>query len=700
MASSTEESATSTSLPALLNITQLDDPAAEEALRLALEADGAGPLLDWAEQRGAYHARQGHEVRTVVEEATRLAEALPQLQLDSQPGERPLVSIVAAATQGYIQAQARDTETPERELRDRVAELTALHRINSAANSSLNLGDMLHETVQAVVAVTHADICSIYLYESEWDQLVLTATSGLSQDAVGKVRLRLGEGITGWAAMAGKPIAVRNAWDHPRFKYVPSLGEEKAVSTLVIPVVLFTKEKLVGVIVVNTYEERSFTDNEIKFLETVAGEIAIAIENARLYEQTDARLRQKVAELSTLQGVSAHIAATLNLSEVLTLIAYQAAHLVQADAATIYEVHPAAGTMNLVAQYDLQDPKHSIHQAKVVPPLALNMQSSGIARAITHGIPAQLSPGTDDDLGVPFAHGDYQTMFCVPLVAPRGIMGGICLYNVTPKVFTEDEVRLLDAFAHEAAIALENSRLYDAALRGLKTKSTMLQEMNHRVRNNLQTVAGLLSMQLRRMAPEGEAATAVRESISRIQSMAAVHDMMVSGDSDVQSITIYEVARKVIEAAVSTLVSPRFKIDLQIDPQEADSIRVGSHEATLLALLFNELASNAILHGFAGREQGKLSVRAWASRDLNDPTPGEAASIAAAPRTCEVTIEVANDGTGLPEGFDPEKSANLGLNIVRTLVNSDLRGKFKIAPGPDANGVVATITFTPTQQTP
>ncbi|MDQ5823668.1 MAG: GAF domain-containing protein [Chloroflexota bacterium] len=694
MTAPTEESTTPQAIPALLTTLQLDDPAAEEALRLALEEPGTVPLLDWARQRGAYHSEQGHDLQSVIAEATSIAQSLSELR----PEANLLVPIVSAATEGYLEAQGKHTETlSERELRDRVAELTALHRINSAANSSLNLGDMLHETVQAVVAVTHADICSIYLYEAEWDQLVLTATSGLSRDAVGRVRLRLGEGIAGWAAMAGKPIAVRNAWDHPRFKYVPTLGEERAVSTLVIPVVLFTKEKLVGVIVVNTYEERSFTDNEIKFLETVAGEIAIAIENARLYEQTDAKLRQKVAELSTLQGVSAHIAATLNLSEVLTLIAYQAAHLVYADAATIYEVHPGTDTLNLVAQYDLQDPKHSIHQAKAVPTLALDMQSSGLARAIMTGIPSQLSPGTDADLGVPFAHGDYQSMFCVPLVAPRGIMGGICLYNVTPKVFNEDEVRLLDAFAHEAAIALENSRLYDAALRGLRTKSTMLQEMNHRVRNNLQTVAGLLSMQLRRMAPQGEAATAVRESISRIQSMAAVHDLMVSGDTDVQSITIYEVARKVVEAAVSTLLSPAFKLDLQIDPVEADSIRVGSHEATLLALLFNELASNAILHGFAGREQGRLTLRAWTSRGLGDTPTTE--GVTKVPRTCEVTIEVANDGTGLPEDFDPEKSANLGLNIVRTLVNSDLRGKFKIAPGGDGSGVVTTITFTPTQQT-
>lgn len=700
MTSRVEEGATLEKVLGRLRGLGIEDPAGEEAVGRALGEAETGPLLEWARERGAYHAEQGHEVQAVVEEATGVAEALAGVKWEEMAGGRLLVAVVSAATEGYVKAQSRQVEsTPERELRDRVAELTALHRINSAANSSLKLGDMLHETVQAVVAVTHADICSIYLYEAEWDQLVLTATSGLSQEAVGSVRLRLGEGIAGWAAMMGRPIAVRNAWDDPRFKYIPTLGEEKAVSTLVIPVVLFTKEKLVGVIVVNTYEERNFTDNEIKFLETVAGEIAIAIENARLYETTDARLRQKVAELSTLQGVSAHIAATLNLSEVLTLIAYQAAHLVLADAATIYEIHQGTDTMKLVAQYDLQDPRHSIHQAKVVPALTLNMQNSGIARAIMQGIPSQLAPSTDAGLEVPFAHGDYQSMFCVPLVAPRGIMGGICLYNATSKVFTEDEVRLLDAFAHEAAIALENSRLYDAALRGLKTKSTMLQEMNHRVRNNLQTVAGLLSMQLRRMTPEGEAATAVRESISRIQSMAAVHDLMVSGGSDVQSITIYEVGRKVIEAAVSTLVRPRFKLELEIEPVEAESIRVGSHEATLLALLFNELASNAILHGFAGREQGRLSMRAWTKGGVegseNDAGEKEAG---AGGRAREVTIEVANDGNGLPEGFDPEKSAHLGLNIVRTLVNSDMRGRFRIAPGEGGQGVVASITFTPTLQ--
>jgi two-component sensor histidine kinase/putative methionine-R-sulfoxide reductase with GAF domain len=626
-----------------------------------------------------------------VERVVRVANTLDASLHELEGAGNLTATLAGAAAEGYVATReqpAQDTPTSSH-LRDRLAELTALHRINSAANSSLKLTDMLRETAQAVVAVTQADVCTIFLFDPEWDLLVLEATSSENQAAVGKVHLRLGEGITGWAAMTGKPIAVVDAWNDSRFKYMPALQEDRAVSMLAVPVVLFTKEKLVGVITVQTFEPRQFADNETKFLETVAGEMAITIENARLYEQTDSQLRQKVAELSTLQGVSAHIAATLNLAEVLTLIAYQAAHLVHADAAVIYELHPDAGMLELVAQYDLEDPNHSIHQGKSGSHVVVTLDQSAIAQTIVRGIPTQLPPDADAELGMPFAQDSFRSMFCVPLVAPRAIMGGICLYNRDEKTFSDDQVRLLDAFAHEAAIALENSRLYDAALRGLKTKSAMLQEMNHRVRNNLQTVAGLLSMQLRRMEPKGKAAKAVRESVARIQSMAAVHDLMTSGD--VESTSVYDLARKVAEAEVATFNQPEFDLAINIMPEEAERIRIGSHEATLLALLLNELISNAILHGFEGRDKGKITVRAWldttATRKEDQPSR-------TANQSPIIHIEVVDDGVGLSENFDSRIHANLGLNIVRTLVENDLRGEFSLEPANDGC-TVAHVAFRP-----
>ena len=453
-----------------------------------------------------------------------------------------------------------------------------------------------------------------------------------------------------------------------------------------------------GVITIRTVQERDFSENEIRFLETIAGEIAIAIENARLYEQTDAQLRQKVAELTTLQGVSAHIASTLNLSEVLALVAHQAAHLVHSDAASIYELSPEANTLDQVVQYHLKDPRHDIYEGKLGPRVSLDVQRSKVAQTMLRGIPTPLPPDADIELGLPMAREGYKSMFCVPLVAPRGIMGGICLYDNRERVFSDDQVHLLDAFAHEAAIALENSRLYEATLRGLQIKSAMLQEMNHRVRNNMQTVAGLLSMQLRRLPRDSEAAFAMRESIGRIGSMAAVHDLMVG--RDVVFTTLYDLARQVAEAAVSTLRTPEFKLSLVIEQEGADAIRIGSHEATLLALLLNELISNAILHGFEGLESGELQVRAWTTEDT-DGAGGKGIEVQSLARFRHtVHIEVIDDGVGLPADFDPQRSANLGLNIVRTMVASDLRGTFELHNREDGRGTVAHIAFRPARSEP
>jgi len=692
MSSATDKNAHLDDIVEQIERSGIDATSITEEIRAVLESGDPGPLLSWARRRGEEHARLGHNVGTLVEELMRLGRGLEAARLVAvSDGDLP-AAIVSTGVEGYQSCLAAERESlPNQHLRHRVAELTALHRINSAANSSIKLSDMLNETVQAVVAVTGADVCSIFLYEPERDQLVLAATSGLNQDAVGKVRLQLGEGIIGWAALVGKPIAVRDAWADPRFKYVPALQEEKAVSILAVPVVLFTKEKLLGVITVHTFQEHEFTEIGIQFLETVAGEIAIAIENARLYEQTDARLRQKVAELSTLQGVSAHIASTLNLSEVLALIAYQAAHLVHADAAAIYEMHLDAGVLELVAQYDLRDPNHNIHAAYRGPQVTLPIGESNIAHAILRGIPTPLPAHADHDLDIPFAADGYSSMFCVPLVAPRNIMGGICLYNRDDRTFSEEQAQLLDAFAHEAAIALENSRLYDATLRSLQAKSAMLQEMNHRVRNNLQTVAGLLSMQLRRIPADSDGATAVRESIARIQSMSAVHDLMVSGD--VESISLYELARRVSEAAISTLSKPDFDLTLTVEPEDAQEIRVSSHEATLLTLLLNELISNAILHGFGRRDKGEIRIEARRHTDMG--------TIRRAGRgVSAISIEIADDGSGLPDGFQLHKDAHLGLSIVQTLMASDLRGSFSITPRPDSTGTLARLTFVPDHRRP
>ena len=219
--------------PSTLDSTNLSndlDRAAQESLASGILT----PLLDWARSQGEDAAHTDDALQSVIERALHAANTLQNTLKDLDGATSLAATLATAAAEGYIEASQSATHDPSNgaNLQDRLAELTALHRINSAANSSLKLADMLHETAQAVVEVTQADVCTIFLYEPEWDQLVLEATSAHSQEAVGKVHLRLGEGITGWAAMLGKPVAVTDAWDDSRFKYIPSLQEDRTVSML------------------------------------------------------------------------------------------------------------------------------------------------------------------------------------------------------------------------------------------------------------------------------------------------------------------------------------------------------------------------------------------------------------------------------------------------------------------------------------
>src|SRR5207245_1370933 len=112
-------------------------------------------------------------------------------------------------------------------------------------------------------------------------------TKGLNARLIGNISVQVGEGVTGASAKAGKPISVYDIWADNRFRYVPALEEDSSRSMLSVQIILFTREKLVGVINVQSRNYRNWTTEEIRFVEMVAGEIALAIENARLYQQTD-----------------------------------------------------------------------------------------------------------------------------------------------------------------------------------------------------------------------------------------------------------------------------------------------------------------------------------------------------------------------------------------------------------------------------
>ncbi len=156
------------------------------------------------------------------------------------------------------------------------------HALSLFIQRAHSLAEILQHTVRLITEEMGTDVCSIYLLEPGTRSLVLTATEGLSPSAVGKVRLELGEGLTGRAVQEMRALAVEDASSHPGYRYFPETEEERFHSFLAVPLSIQTRP--VGAIVVQTSTTRSYREDEIQTLTTIAAQLVGVVENARLVE--------------------------------------------------------------------------------------------------------------------------------------------------------------------------------------------------------------------------------------------------------------------------------------------------------------------------------------------------------------------------------------------------------------------------------
>jgi phosphotransferase system enzyme I (PtsP) len=168
--------------------------------------------------------------------------------------------------------------------------ITTLEDISALILQSHDLDETLKNIVALVTRRMRADVCSIYLLDADNETLRLRATKGLSRRSVGKVTMRIGEGLTGIAALKRHAIAIEEPQDHPSYRYFKETGEERYHSFLGIP--LFDRNEPLGVIVLQTKEPRQFRKDEISALSTIAFQISSIVVNARLLDS----IRQKELE--------------------------------------------------------------------------------------------------------------------------------------------------------------------------------------------------------------------------------------------------------------------------------------------------------------------------------------------------------------------------------------------------------------------
>jgi two-component system, sensor histidine kinase PdtaS len=533
---------------------------------------------------------------------------------------------------------------PARQLAQKTAEISALRAISRAISAALDLDTTLTLITRTTAEVMRVDSCSIYLLDASREYLVLNATTGLAADAVGQARLRLGEGLTGWAADTGQPVASTDAAADPRFKLLPETREVLFQSLLAVP--LTVAGKVLGAINVQTTGAHEWGEDEVELLSIIADLASGTLEKARLYDS----MRRQIMELSTLAEVSETLTSPLYLEQILRLVVEMAARVFDAPMCTLM----------LLDGDDLVLAAAHPEPAGGRPRRALRVGEGIPGEAAASGQPA-----TSLDLAADPRFRTHElvdpphvrSLLSVPLRVRDRTLGVVNCYTARRHQFTQSEINMLQTLANQTALAIENASLV--------VKSAMVREMHHRVKNNLQMIAMLLRLQLRD-GREVSGREVLTETINRILSIAAVHEILAA--EGVRQVVAREMLERVAQTVSQTMAPPGFALAVKVS---GDEVSLPSRQATSLALVVNELLQNAMEHAFEGRPGGAVLITLAAGRDT-------------------LRVEVQDDGVGLPPGFSPDRSGDLGLEIVHTLVRDDLKGRIVFT---NAGGTRAVITM-------
>ena len=290
--------------------------------------------------------------------------------------------------------------------------------------------------------------------------------------------------------------------------YAPSSGTRTLLSTPML------REGIpIGLINIRRTEVRPFSDKQIKLLETFAAQAVIAIENVRLFQELETRTRElakSVDELKALGEVGHAVSSTLDLQTVLSTIVRHAVQLSGTDCGIIYEYDEPTQEFHLRASYQMEE---ELVQAYQATPLHLGQGATG--RAAEAKVPTQIADlhqeqefSTRGLRPILFRLG-YRSLLAVPILLDQKIMGALTIYRRQTGGFASEVVNLLQTFATQSALAIQNARLFreiedksrqiEAANRH---KSEFLANMSHELRTPLNAIIGFSEVLGERMFGE------------------------------------------------------------------------------------------------------------------------------------------------------------------------------------------------------
>lgn len=243
----------------------------------------------------------------------------------------------------------------------------------------------------------------------------------------------------------------------------------------------------------------------------------------------------------------------------------------------------------------------------------------------------------------------------IPICHGNRVWGILQLDSEKPDTYAENHIQLLEPFTSAAALALENTRLYQQTRQDAEIKSTLLREVNHRVGNTLTAISGMLALERSQLddADEGAYKAIMEDLNNRINGLATVHNMLSA--TEWSPLSLDELISQVIYSSLQMLPFNKH-VAVNVTPS---TIKIPSEQAHNLALVINELATNSIKYALTDRDTAAIFVNISSEND-------------------NTRLEFRDDGPGFPKSVLNDADRSVGLLLVDSLMRSSLQGTWTI----------------------
>jgi signal transduction histidine kinase len=519
----------------------------------------------------------------------------------------------------------------------RAAEQQSLVEAGHLLASSLRLTDVLQRFTELVRSRINLDVVRIWLHEGP-GVYRLHAQAGLAeQPGDGRGHFEPGQGIVGWVMEHLAPLVVADLPVDPRLKAREWAKAEGLMSLVAVPLLL--EDAPLGVLVAYSRQHREFASDEIALVEALATSAAVAIRNARLYEETQRRLRYN----ETLVSVSQALGSTLDLTDILRRATREMVRALGGDMGVAWLLTPDRARFAPVVGYHI--PK-DVLGATAASSLPLEDPIIKALKAAKGPIAASDSQ-TEAWSGMAAARlVAHKSMLIQPIFWKDELIGGFSiLWLHEPHRFSPDELRLAEGIALQGALAIENSRLYQGVKQQMaeleQTQAQLVQSTKlaaigelaaniaHEINNPLTTVLGFASFIAERLPaddPTREELGLIQEEASRARDI--VRDLLqfsrqrdfMPEPSDVNVVLEQVVGMVRRQGGLNTVtVSEAYAADLPMVEMDVPRIKQ----------VFLNIINNAI---YAMKDGGALTIRTALDGDtlriaFEDAGPGIPAEV-------------------------------------------------------------------------